>query len=71
MASKVLSRAAKTAVFVSLYLSAKRLRNYFILETLIAYLSSTARCSIILIPSMNTSMLGSSSMCTTMLNIYE
>lgn len=61
MTSKTVCRAASTAVFVSLYLSASSKRNYFDFSFLICPLRRTAKCSTVLIASMKTSMFGSSS----------
>jgi hypothetical protein len=65
------SSAAKTAVFDSLYLSARSWINYFAFSLLKFCLSKAERCSTVLIASMKTNMFGSSRRELIMLKMFE
>jgi hypothetical protein len=69
--SKDFSSAVKTAVLVSLYLSAKIWINCFAFSLLKFYFKRADRCSTVLIASINTSMLGSSKSELMIFKIFE
>lgn len=69
--SKDFSSAVKTAVFDSLYLSARSWINYFAFSLLKFCFNRAERCSTVLIASINTSMFGSSKRELIMLKIFE
>jgi len=65
------SSAVKTAVFDSLYLSARSWMNYFAFSLLKFCFNKAERCSTVLIASMKTNMFGSSRRELIMLKMFE